>query len=85
LTQRPVKMKGNTPVTLQVNDTLTHPLAGLESGSGREKLRYKFLRITRPPIEGRPDSGRILVENVASGIRKEFYALLFGVTFRAEK
>lgn len=77
-----VRNNGNTAKAIQVNDTVTHPLA--EAVNDRSRFRYKFLRITRTPLPGRPDSGRILVENVASGERTEHYALLFNVRFKEE-
>ena len=69
---------------VQVNDTLTHPLEQSAKGSDRSRFKYKFLRVMRLPTVDRPDSGRILVENVSSGERKDFYALLFGVGFKAD-
>jgi hypothetical protein len=67
---------------LQVKDTLAHPMAASENSKLRDRWHYYFLRVTREPIPGRPDSGRILVENVLTGKRSEFYAALFGVGFK---
>jgi hypothetical protein len=67
---------------VQVNDVLNHPLEQGAKDKERARWRYKFLRVTRYPTPDRPDSGRILVENVATGKRDEFYALLFGAGFK---
>ena len=75
-------IRSHNHAEIQVNETLTHPMASIETGSNRDKWRYKFLRVTREPWAGRPDSGRILVENVVTGKRSEKYALLFGVSFK---
>lgn len=73
---------GERRKVVQVNDILTHPMAATESaGASRDRWKYHFLRVTRYPTGDRPDSGRILVENHATGIRKEFYATLFNVVF----
>jgi len=77
-----VKGEGNRVKEVQVNDVLTHPMAGAERGSARTRWKYRFLRIVRHPSIERPDSGRILVENVATGRRTEHYAFLFNVRFR---
>jgi hypothetical protein len=80
--QLPVKTKGSGHVPLQVNDLLTHPMAGSDNGQSRGRWKYRYLRVTRFPTIDRPDSGRRFVENVMTGKRDEFYAMLFGVTFK---
>ncbi len=80
-TQHPVKGDGNKTKELQVSDVLTHPMAASEKGASRDRWRYRFLRVTKQPTIDRPDSGRLLVENVATGKRTEHYALLFNVRF----
>jgi len=78
----PFKGDGNRSKEVQVNDVLTHPMAAAERGQSREKWKYRYLRTTRLPTPDRQDSGRILVENVVTGTRKEFYALWFNVKFQ---
>jgi hypothetical protein len=78
----PVKPRGANTVPVHANDILTHPFANLESGQNRDRWRYAFLRVTKPPRIDRLDSGRILVQNTVTGKRTEHYALLFGVSFR---
>lgn len=80
--QHPIRGEGNRAKELQVNDVVTHPLASSESGPSRDRLKYRYLRTTRLPTPDRPNSGRILVENVATGKRTEHYAILFGIGFR---
>lgn len=80
--QYPVHATGNKEREVQVNDTLTHPLEQGARGIDRTRWKYHFLRVTRFPTPDRPDSGRILVENVLTGRRTEHYALLFGVNFQ---
>jgi hypothetical protein len=80
-TQYPVKGQGNKAKQLQVSEVLTHPMAGSEQGTSRERWKYRFLRVTKYPTPDRLDSGRILVENTVTGKRTEFYALLFNVRF----
>lgn len=80
--QYPVKGEGTRAKKVQVSEILTHPMAGTESGSSRDRWKYRFLRVTRFPTPDRPDSGRLLVENVTTGKRKEFFALLFNVRFQ---
>jgi hypothetical protein len=80
-TQYPVKGEGKKSKELQVSELLTHPMAGSEKGVTRDKWRYRFLRVTRYPSSDRPDSGRLLVENIVTGKRTEHYALLFNVRF----
>jgi len=77
-----VRRRGTGFTPVQVNDTLTHVMAQIDSGTHRDKWKYRYLRTTRKPFTERPDSGRILVENVVTGKRTEFYAMLFGVTFQ---
>lgn len=48
----------------------------------RDRYLYRFLRITRPPNGARPHGGRILVENVATRERREFYAHVFDINWR---
>jgi hypothetical protein len=79
---QPQRARGGRQIPLQVNDTLTHPMASNSDGQTRSRWKYRYLRTTRPPISGRPDSGRILVQNEKTGDRREFYAILFGVTFK---
>jgi hypothetical protein len=79
---RPVKNgPGGREQEVQVKDKLTHPFARIESAGQREKYTYRFLRVTRFPIAGRPDSGRILVQNESSGERRDLYAALFDISF----
>jgi hypothetical protein len=78
----PFKTRGAKEIPLQVNDVLTHPMAGLHNGQSRERWKYRYLRVIKSPTIDRPDSGRILVENAVTGKRTDFYALLFGVGFR---
>jgi len=78
----PFKGEGSRSKEVQVNDGLTHPMAASERGQSRDRWKYRYLRTTRVPTPDRPDSGRILVENVATGIRKEFYSILFNVRFQ---
>jgi hypothetical protein len=80
--QLPVRMHGATQIPLQVNEILNHPMGSLENVQHRDRWRYRFLRTTRVPTVDRPESGRILVENVVSGKRTEHYAMLFGVGFK---
>lgn len=80
--QLPFKGDGNRSKEVQVNDVLTHPMAASEKGESRDRWKYRFLRIVRQPAIDRPDGGRILVENVVTGKRTEFYALLFNVRFQ---
>lgn len=79
----PVKNRGSKKIPLQVNDTLIHPMAEGAKETQRSRWKYKFLRTIRFPTADRPDSGRILVENELTGDRKEFYAILFGIGFKA--
>lgn len=79
----PVRHRGAKVVPLQVNDTLMHPMAEGVGINQRSRWKYKFLRTIRLPTLDRPDSGRILVENELTGVRKEFYAILFGIGFKA--
>lgn len=48
-------------------------------GQSRDRYRYRFLRVTRLPNGARPQSGRILVENLATQERREFYANVFDI------
>lgn len=80
--QLPVKAEGNSHREVQVNEVLTHPMAASEKGASRDRWRYRFLRVTRMPTADRPDSGRILVENEATGKRTEHFAFLFNVKFQ---
>jgi hypothetical protein len=80
--QHPVKGDGNKIKEVQVSEVLTHPLAGSEKGASRDRWKYRFLRVTRFPTIDRPDSGRLLVENVLTGKRTEHYAMLFNVRFQ---
>lgn len=80
--QRPVRGDGNRVRELQVNEVLTHPFAASEKGASRDRWRYRFLRVTKLPTIDRLESGRLLVENVATGKRTEHYALLFGIRFQ---
>jgi len=80
--QLPVKGEGNKAKEVQVNDVLTHPMAGSERGPSRARWKYRFLRVTKYPTIDRLDSGRILVENTVTGNRTEHYALLFNIKFR---
>lgn len=82
-TQYPVRGEANKAREVQVNEALTHPFASSEKGASRDRWRYHFLRVTRFPTPDRPDSGRILVENAASGKRTEHYAFLFNVKFKS--
>jgi hypothetical protein len=77
----PVRGWNNKSSKLQPNDVLQHPMAALEDSQSRTKWKYKFLRVTRFPSIDRPDSGRIMVENAATGKRTEHFALLFNVRF----
>lgn len=78
---KPVRTKGSRQIPVNVNDVLSHPFATLDSGAGRNRWKYKFLRVTRLPTMDRPESGRVLVENAVTGKRTEHYAFLFGVGF----
>lgn len=78
----PTKARGSKQIPVQVNDVLIHPMAEGARDTQRSRWKYRYLRVTRQPTLDRPDSGRILVENEQSGDRKEFYAMLFGVTFK---
>lgn len=80
--QRPVKGQGNKVKELQVSEVLTHPMSGSEQGASRDRWRYRFLRVTRLPTIDRPDSGRLLVENLVTGKRTEHFAFLFNVRFQ---
>jgi len=77
----PVKGEGKKSKKIQVSEILTHPMAAGEKGAARDRWRYRFLRVTRYPTPDRPDSGRILVENVVTGKRTEHFAFLFNVKF----
>jgi len=81
-TQHPVTGNGKKTKELQVSEVLTHPMAGSEKGALRDRWKYRFLRVTRQPTPDRPNSGRLLVENVATGRRTEHYAMLFNVRFQ---
>jgi hypothetical protein len=81
-TQHPITGKGNKVKELQVSELLTHPMASSEKGVSRDRWRYRFLRVLKYPTPDRPDSGRLLVENVVTGKRTEHYALLFNVRFQ---
>jgi hypothetical protein len=74
----PVKKKTGA---IYPNEQLSHPFARSHTAADRAPFQYRFLRVTRLPLDDRPDSGRILVLNESTGERQEFYALLFGVTF----
>jgi hypothetical protein len=78
----PVHGNVNKSKELLVNEILTHPLAANEKGVSRDRWRYRYLRTTRYPTVERPNSGRILVENVVNGTRTEHYALLFNVRYQ---
>jgi hypothetical protein len=80
--QHPVKGEGRKTQELQVSDLLTHPMASSDRGASRDRWKYRFLRVTKYPDLDRPDSGRLLVENVVTGKRTEHYALLFNVRFQ---
>lgn len=80
--QYPIKGQGTKVKELQVSEVLTHPMAGSEQGTSRDRWKYRFLRVTRFPTSARPDSGRLLVENLATGKRIELYAILFNVKFQ---
>jgi hypothetical protein len=80
--QHLVKGEGNKVKDVQVSDVLTHPMAGSERGASRDRWKYRFLRVTKWPTIDRPDSGRIIVENVATGRRTEHYAMLFNTRFQ---
>lgn len=80
--QLPVRTAGNKQREVQVNEVLNHPMEQGAGGSDRSRWKYRFLRVTRPPTVDRPDSGRILVENEATGKRTEHFALLFNVKFQ---
>lgn len=75
----PVKTRGGNQIPLQVNDVLTHPMFGIDSA---QKWKYRYLRTVKVSTPDRPDSGRIFVENVVTGKRGEFYAFLFGISFK---
>lgn len=67
------------------NVVMPHPLLRrcrhlLAIGS-TDLFRYRFLRVTRKPTHSRPHSGRVLVENVHTGERQEFYSDLFGINW----
>lgn len=69
------------------NSVLPHPFLQrnkrfLPRGHSDLRYRYRFLRITRVPDGARPYGGRILVENLASRERREFYAHLFDINWR---
>jgi hypothetical protein len=81
-TQHPVRGDGNRVRDLQVSEVLTHPMAASEKGVSRDRWKYRFLRVTRYPTSYRPDNGRLLVENVATGKRTEHFAFLFNVRFQ---
>jgi hypothetical protein len=51
----------------------------LLNGASRDRYRYRFLRVTRLSDGARPYGGRILVENVGTCERREFYAHVFDV------
>ncbi len=53
----------------------------LLSGAPPDRYRYRFLRMTRLPNGARPNSGRVLVENIGTGERREFYAHLFSINW----
>lgn len=80
--QYPVTGNGNRAKELQVSELLTHPMASSERGASRDRWKYRYLRTTRYPTPDRPDSGRLLVENVVTGKRTEHYAMLFNVRFQ---
>jgi hypothetical protein len=81
-TQHPVRGDGNRARDLQVSEVLTHPMAASERGASRDRWKYRFLRVTKYPTLDRPDGGRLLVENVATGKRTEHFAFLFNVRFQ---
>ncbi len=81
-TQHPVTGNGNRTRELQVSEVLTHPMAASEKGPSRNRWRYRFLRVTKYPSPDRPDSGRLLVENIVTGKRTDHYAILFNVRFQ---
>lgn len=80
--QYPIRGEGNRAKELQVNEVITHPMASSDKGASRDRWRYRYLRTTRVPTIDRPDSGRLLVENVATGKRTEHFAFLFNVRFQ---
>ncbi len=73
------KLSNGRMAPVQSNEQLHHPYARHDNGV--PSFSYKFLRVVRHPLPGRPDSGRILVNNESTNQRQEFYALLFGVSF----
>lgn len=80
--KQPVRENNARTKVVQVNDTLTHPIANTVSDNQRSRWKYSFLRVTREPTIDRPDSGRILVRNLATGNITEHYSILFGVGFK---
>lgn len=74
-------VRDETHKEVHTNETLLHPLNHGVSSKDRDRYRYKFLRVTRLPSIDRPDSGRIRVQNEATGVQSEHYALLFNVRF----
>lgn len=50
--------------------------------SERDRFMYRFLRVTRMPTGARPYSGRVLVENLRTTERREFYAHVFDINWR---
>lgn len=72
------------------NTVLPHPFLHRHSSTilkgqvkaNRERFLYRFLRVTRLPTGARPFSGKILVENVSTSERREFYAHVFDINWR---